>query len=134
MAVQRYRARVISQQSGVNTAGPSNVQDLISLGNQYEATASKVGTRIRADQVKFGNDYGNEILIDDVITLDPETGKPVAFKTSKLTTQAARDAFEDVVQSRFAQGIENQLKLRRTQIWAQIRKPFFHSQKKQVLC
>ena len=116
MAVQRYRARVISQQSGVNTAGPSNVQDLISLGNQYEATASKVGTRIRADQVKFGNDYGNEILIDDVITLDPETGKPVAFKTSKLTTQAARDAFEDVVQSRFAQGIENQLKLRRTQI------------------
>ena len=116
MAIQRYRARVTSSPSGVETAQPSNVGDLLALGNTFETATGKIGAKIRRDQIKFGQDYGNEITIDDVITLDETTGKPVAFKTSKLTTQAARDAFEDVVQQRFIQGIDNQFKITRTKL------------------
>ena len=101
MAVIRQRAQVFNQPIGVVRAssGGAQVGQAIS---RFADTVTDITYQVAAeDAQKRGQEAGLALASSDIVALDPETNKPVAYQPPAKFGRIAADAYQSIVNQRF---------------------------------
>lgn len=116
MAVIRQRTQVINQPIGVARASRGGVQ----LGQAISQFANEItDTTFRMaaeDAQKRGIETAQAIEDKNLRTFNPETGKPEAYEAPKGFGRIAASAYQSVVDKRFEDSMESELRLKAAEI------------------
>jgi len=111
--VVREKSKVLSGTIGINTTGGTDVSSSL---NQIASAANNASQMMftRANEIaqEEGIQAGKDLTIDQIITLDENTGKPVALSIPKTWGITRTKAFRELVDKRFYASIENEIRLK----------------------
>ena len=111
--VVREKTKVFSGNIGINTTSGTDVSNSL---NQISSAANNASNAFfkRADEIaqQEGLDAGKDLNINEITTLDENTGKPVALSIPKTWGITRSKAFRDMVDKRFFSSIENEIRIK----------------------
>ena len=111
--VVREKSKVLSGTIGINTTGGTDVSSSL---NQIASAANNASQMMftRANEIaqEEGIQAGKDLTIDQITTLDENTGKPVALSIPKTWGITRTKAFRELVDKRFYASIENEIRLK----------------------
>jgi hypothetical protein len=111
--VVREKSKVLSGTIGINTTGGADVSSSL---NQIASAANNASQMFftRANEIaqEEGIQAGKDLTIDQITTLDENTGKPVALSIPKTWGITRTKAFRELVDKRFYASIENEIRLK----------------------
>ena len=111
--VVREKTKVFSGNIGINTTSGTDVSNSL---NQISSAANNASNAFfkRADEIaqQEGLDAGKDLNINEITTLDENTGKPVALSIPKTWGVTRTNAFRELVDKRFYASIENEIRLK----------------------
>ena len=111
--VVREKSKVLSGSIGINTTGGADVSNSL---NQIASAANNASQMMftRANEIaqEEGIQAGKDLTIDQITTLDEDTGKPVALSIPKTWGVTRTNAFRELVDKRFYASIENEIRLK----------------------
>lgn len=91
-----------------------------SASRALETVSEGIYKRAAQDAQKTGRDQA--LALDDVTTIDPETGAPVVLKNIGEMGRIQSDAYSRVVESRYLQDIEEEIRARSTMVAEEVSK------------
>ena len=111
--VVREKTKVFTGNIGINTTSGTDISNSL---NQISSAASNASSAFfkRADEIaqQEGLDAAKDLNIDQITTLDINTGKPVALSIPKTWGITRTKAFRQIVDKRFYASIENEIRLK----------------------
>ena len=111
--VVREKSKVLSGTIGINTTGGADVSSSL---NQIASAANNASQMFftRANEIaqEEGIQAGKDLTIDQITTLDENTGKPIALSIPKTWGITRTKAFRELVDKRFYASIENEIRLK----------------------
>ncbi len=111
--VVREKTKVFTGNIGINTTSGTDISNSL---NQISSAASNASSAFfkRADEIarQEGLDAAKDLKIDQITTLDINTGKPVALSIPKTWGITRTNAFRDMVDKRFYASIENEIRVK----------------------
>ncbi len=116
MAVIRQRTQVFNQPVGIvqTRAGAQEVGGAISRAAN---TMSQLAYRDAADEAqKKGIELAQAVEEKGLRTINPETGKPEAYKAPSTFGQIAAEAYQSVIDKRFEDSMNTELRLKAQEI------------------
>lgn len=123
MPVIRQQTRFVNQPIGVSNldTGASQVSQAVSqFANNIGQMAYNIGAQAAE---KRGTEQAQAVDVEKIRTIDPETGKPAALQSTQGMGNIAKQAYERVVDRRFAETITNDIRLKSREIASQYENP-----------
>ena len=123
MPVIRQQTRFVNQPIGVSNldTGASQVSQAVSqFANNIGQMAYNIGAQAAE---KRGTEQAQAVDVEKIRTIDPETGKPAALQSTQGMGNIAKQAYERVVDRRFAETITNDIRLKSREIASQYESP-----------
>lgn len=123
MPVIRQQTQFVNQPIGVSSfdTGAQQVSRAVSeFANNIGQMAYNIGAQ---EAEKRGTEQAQAIDVEKIRTFDPETGKPQALTSTRGMGNIARQAFERVVDRRFAETITQDIRLKSREIASQYENP-----------
>lgn len=101
MAVIRQRTQVFNQPIGVVRASSGGVQVGEAISRFADGITNMAFEVASEDAQKRGQEAGLALASSDIVALDPETNKPVAYQPPAKFGRIAANAYQDIVNQRF---------------------------------
>lgn len=115
MAVIRQRTQVFNQPVGVVRASSS-----ADIGNTIAQVASRMSDLAYREAVVKAEDVGQKEALarstSDIVTIDPETGEPVAYSVPKSFGSIAARSYQNMIDRRFEESVVQEMKARGSEI------------------
>ena len=116
MAVIKQRTQVFNKPIGVVRAGTGAAQ-VAEAVSQLSSNISNSLFEVAAEQAE---DRGTKKALaqsdQDIVTIDPETGMPVAYKSPAGYGSIAKAAYQDLIDRRFMESVQNEIQRKASEV------------------
>ena len=128
MPVIKQQTQFVNQPIGVSSFDTGR-QEVARAVSNFANNVGQIAYNIGAQEAeKRGTESAQAVDVEKIRTIDPETGKPAALQSTQGMGNIARQAFERVVDRRFAETITNDIRLKSRELALQYENPAQYDQ------